>query len=49
MNELVENIASSGELAQCSPDMKVLLYIFVFTIILTLILSLIDGLKGIGK
>ena len=49
MNNLVENIASSGELANATSDMRILLYMFMFTFIVVVTCSIIGYLKGIGK
>ena len=49
MNNLVENIASSGELSNATSDMRILLYMFMFTFIIVVTCSIIGYLKGIGK
>ena len=49
MNSFVENIASSGDLQQMTADMRVVLYVFVFSIIITVTMSVIGYLKGLGK
>lgn len=49
MNSLVEQIASSGELASATPDIRILIYIFMFTFIITITCSIIGYLKKIGK
>lgn len=49
MNRLAENIATPGELAQLSSDMKCILYVFLFAIVLTVTMSIIGYLKGLGK
>lgn len=49
MSGIVENVASAGDLAQCSPEIRVIVCVFMFVIILTLMLSLVDALRGLGK
>lgn len=49
MNSLVENIATSGELENVTSDMRILLYMFLFTFIVVTFCSIIGYLKGIGK
>ena len=49
MNNLVEQIASSGELASITPDMRILLYLFMFTFIITISCMIIGYLKKLGK
>lgn len=49
MNSFVENIASSGELANATSDMRILLYMFLFTFIIVTFCSIIGYLKVIGK
>lgn len=49
MNNLVENIASSGELENITSDMRILLYMFMFTFVIVTTCCIIGYLKGIGK
>lgn len=49
MNSLVEQIASSGELASATSDMRILIYLFMFTFIITTSCMIIGFLKKIGK
>lgn len=49
MNNLVENIATSGELTNATSDMRILLYMFMFTFVIVTTCSIIGYLKGIGK
>ena len=49
MNNLIENIATSGELSNATSDMRILLYMFMFTFIIVTTCSIIGYLKGIGK
>lgn len=48
MEELANNIASAGDLSSCSPDMRILLYVFIFTFVATLFMSMIGFIKNIG-
>lgn len=49
MENLAENIASAGELANCSSDMRIILYMFLFTFVITVTATIVGYLKGIGK
>lgn len=49
MNNLVENIATPGELTNATSDMRILLYMFMFTFVIVTTCSIIGYLKGIGK
>lgn len=49
MNNLVENIATPGELSNATSDMRILLYMFMFTFVIVTTCTIIGYLKGIGK
>lgn len=49
MNELINNVASAGDLAECSADMRILICIFMFCFVITIFATIIVGMKGIGK
>lgn len=49
MNEIVEQIATSGQLQQCSAEFNVLVYLFVFTFIITTTSTIICYVKQLGK
>lgn len=49
MNEIVNQIASEGQLAQTSAEFNVLIYLFVFTFIITTTCTIIGYVKQLGK
>ena len=49
MNDIVEQIASSGQLQQCSAEFSVLVYLFVFTFIITTTSTIFLYMKQLGK
>lgn len=49
MNDIVNQIASQGQLQQCSAEFSVLVYLFVFTFIITTTATIFCYLKQLGK
>lgn len=49
MEELVRNIASAGDLSSSTADMRLLLYMFLFTFVISIFVTIILTLKGLGK
>ena len=49
MNTLINSIATNGELAGCSPDMLVLLDIFVFGFVCVIVVCMMIALASMSK
>lgn len=49
MNEIVNSIASEGQLSQCSSEFIILLYMFVFTFVITVTCTIIGYVRKLGK
>lgn len=49
MEEMLQGIASSGELANTTGDMRLIAYLFLFTFIITTVTSVIGYLCNLGK
>jgi hypothetical protein len=47
MDEFLYNVASSGDLANCSSDIRIILYMFMFAFIITTTCSIIGYFKKI--
>lgn len=48
MNELINQIATSGDLAASSADMRILLSIFMFSFVVIIMCSIIIALSSLG-
>ena len=49
MNELMNSIASAGDLASCTSDMRIMLNIFIFMYVLMILTIIIGFLSKIGR
>ena len=48
MNDLMNQVASSGDLAASLPEMRVMLAMFIFSFIVIVTCSMIIAIKNIG-